>query len=30
MKTVPTFHTHGTPFVADQEEIDRKAMEGGH
>lgn len=29
MKTVPTFHTHGTPYVADQEEIDRKAMEGG-
>ena len=27
-KTVPTFHTHGTPFVENQEEIDRKAMEG--
>lgn len=30
MKTVPTFHTHGTPYVADQEEIDRQAMAGGH
>ncbi len=30
MKTVPTFHTHGTPYVADQEEIDRRAMAGGH
>lgn len=30
MKTVPTFHTHGTPFVEDQEEIDRLAMVGGH
>ncbi|WP_210604522.1 VOC family protein [Brevibacterium oceani] len=28
MKTVPTFHTHGTPYVEDQEEIDRAAMEG--
>lgn len=28
MKTVPTFHTHGTPFVEDQEEIDRAAIEG--
>ena len=28
MKTVPTFHTHGTPFVEDQEEIDRAALEG--
>lgn len=28
MKTVPTFHTHGTPYVKDQEEIDRAAMEG--
>lgn len=28
MKTVPTFHTHGTPYVDNQEEIDRAAMEG--
>lgn len=28
MKTVATFHTHGTPYVADQEEIDRAALEG--
>lgn len=28
MKTVPTFHTHGTPYVKDQERIDREAMEG--
>ncbi|UQN30432.1 VOC family protein [Brachybacterium kimchii] len=28
MKTVATFHTHGTPFVEDQEEIDRAAIEG--
>lgn len=28
MKTVPTFHTHGTPFVENQEEIDRQAMQG--
>jgi catechol 2,3-dioxygenase len=28
MKTVPTFHTHGTPFVENQEEIDRAALEG--
>ena len=28
MKTVPTFHTHGTPYVEDQEEIDRAALEG--
>jgi catechol 2,3-dioxygenase len=30
MKTVPTFHTHGTPYVADQEDIDRRAMSGEH
>jgi catechol 2,3-dioxygenase len=30
MKTVPTFHTHGTPFVENQEEVDRKAMLGEH
>jgi catechol 2,3-dioxygenase len=30
MKTVPTFHTHGTPYVENQAEIDRKAMGGGH
>ena len=30
MKTVPTFHTHGTPYVENQEEIDRAAMEGRH
>jgi catechol 2,3-dioxygenase len=30
MKTVPTFHTHGTPFVENQEEVDRKAMAGEH
>lgn len=30
MKTVPTFHTHGTPYVENQEEIDRLAMEGKH
>lgn len=28
MKTVPTFHTHGTPYVRDQERIDREAMDG--
>lgn len=28
MKTVPTFHTHGTPYVDNQEQIDRDAMEG--
>lgn len=28
MKTVATFHTHGTPFVENQEEIDRLALEG--
>ena len=28
MKTVPTFHTHGTPYVEHQEEIDKAAMEG--
>lgn len=28
MKTVATFHTHGTPFVENQEEIDRAALEG--
>ena len=28
MKTVPTFHTHGTPFVEDQEGIDAAAMRG--
>lgn len=28
MKTVPTFHTHGTPYVDNQEGIDRAAMEG--
>lgn len=28
MKTVPTFHTHGTPFVENQEEVDRQAMTG--
>ncbi len=26
--TVPTFHTHGTPFVENQEEIDAAAMRG--
>jgi catechol 2,3-dioxygenase len=30
MTTVPTFHTHGTPFVENQEEVDRKAMRGEH
>ena len=28
MKTIPTFHTHGTPYVENQEEIDRAALEG--
>lgn len=28
MKTVATFHTHGTPYVENQEEIDRAALEG--
>jgi catechol 2,3-dioxygenase len=28
MKTVATFHTHGTPFVENQAEIDRRALEG--
>lgn len=28
MKTVPTFHTHGTPYVRDQKRIDREAMDG--
>ncbi|NWN88534.1 MAG: VOC family protein [Micrococcaceae bacterium] len=28
MKTVPTFHTHGTPYVENQEEIDRDALAG--
>jgi len=28
MKTVPTFHTHGTPYVENQEQIDRDAMQG--
>ncbi|WP_129358244.1 VOC family protein [Rothia uropygioeca] len=28
MKTVPTFHTHGTPDVENQEQIDREAMDG--
>jgi len=28
MKTVPTFHTHGTPYVEDQEEIDAAALAG--
>lgn len=28
MKTVPTFHTHGTPYVENQIEIDLMAMEG--
>lgn len=28
MKTVPTFHTHGTPYVKDQEAIDAAAMAG--
>ncbi|WDG18354.1 VOC family protein [Microbacterium sp. Clip185] len=27
-KTVPTFHTHGTPFLANQAEIDEAAMKG--
>jgi len=30
MKTVATFHTHGTPFVENQEEIDRAALAGQH
>ena len=30
MKTVATFHTHGTPFVADQEQIDERARAGTH
>ena len=28
MKTVPTFHTHGTPYVENQEQIDRDALAG--
>lgn len=28
MKTIPTFHTHGTPYVQDQEELDRRALAG--
>ena len=30
MKTVATFHTHGTPYVENQEEIDRLALKGRH
>ncbi|WP_211439727.1 VOC family protein [Corynebacterium glutamicum] len=28
MKTVPTFHTHGTPYVENQEQIDQDAING--
>lgn len=28
MKTVPTFHTHNTPYVENQEQIDCDALAG--
>ena len=28
LRTIESFHTHGTPFVENQEEIDRAALEG--
>jgi len=30
MKTVATFHTHGTPYVENQEQIDADALAGKH
>ncbi|MGO2111228.1 MAG: VOC family protein [Pseudoclavibacter sp.] len=30
MKTLATCHTHGTPYVENQEQIDRDALEGKH